>query len=245
MSSPPSEFSFWKSAELVFFPSFCKLCGVLLERRGERVVCAGCLEKLRPRRSSFCISCGRFFEEPGEPHLCSHCLEQRPHFSHHRSCGLYQGLLKDLILLFKYHNYKVLGKKLGAYAFLSLGREEALWWKTDLLMPVPLHPKKRKQRGFNQSLILAKELSRKKRIPLVKNVLVKTKPTPPQTSLEADDRRANVKGAFGVRRAARIEGKIVLLVDDVYTTGATISECSRVILEAGAKDVRALTLARA
>lgn len=245
MTSPPSKFSIWKSAELVVFPSFCKLCGVLLERPGERVVCSGCLARLRPRRSSYCVSCGRFFEEPGEPHLCASCLEQRPPFSHHRSCGLYQGLLKDLILLFKYHNHKVLGKELGEYAFQTLGREESLWWKTDLLLPVPLHPRRRSQRGFNQSQVLAEELSRRRKVPLAKKVLLKTKNNRPQTSLEADDRRANVKGAFGVRRTARIDGKIVLLVDDVYTTGATIRECSRVLREAGAKDVRALTIARA
>ncbi|MCK4431899.1 MAG: ComF family protein, partial [Candidatus Aminicenantes bacterium] len=112
-------------------------------------------------------------------------------------------------------------------------------------VPVPLHPKRKKQRGFNQAFIIAKELAMLKGIKLVEGQLVKLKNILPQTSLKAEDRQKNVKGAFGIKEREKIEGKIILLVDDVYTTGSTIRECSSVLKNAGAKDVRALTLARA
>jgi len=112
-------------------------------------------------------------------------------------------------------------------------------------MPVPLFPGKQKKRGFNQASELAKELARKKGIPLLGGYLVKVKNTPAQTSLEASERRKNLKGAFAVIQERKIKGKTVLLVDDVYTTGSTIEECSSALIEAGALEVRALTIAQA
>lgn len=139
----------------------------------------------------------------------------------------------------------VLGKDLARFAYRTLRNEEALWWDVEAVVPVPLHPKRKKQRGFNQALIIAKELAMLKGIKLVEGQLVKLKNILPQTSLKAEDRQKNVKGAFGIKEREKIEGKVILLVDDVYTTGSTIRECSSVLKNAGAKDVRALTLARA
>lgn len=232
-------------AELIFFPSFCELCSSLLELPHEKVICRTCLQSLKLRHSSFCLCCGRFFDDTGEPHLCQKCLQKRPTFSCHRSCGQYNGKLKDVILLFKYRKFMVLGKDLAWFAYRTLRNEEALWWGVEAVVPVPLHPKRKKQRGFNQALIIAKELAMLKGIKLVEGQLVKLKNILPQTSLKAEDRQKNVKGAFGIKEREKIEGKIILLVDDVYTTGSTIRECSSVLKNAGAKDVRAITLARA
>lgn len=163
----------------------------------------------------------------------------------HRSCGMYRGNLKDILILFKYRGFHVLGKDLADFVLRALGREEALWWGLDCAIPVPLFPKKEKQRGFNQASLLARELSEKKNIQLVESRLVKIKATPSQTSLEAEARRKNLKNAFDVTKGHEIEGKIVLLVDDVYTTGSTLQECSLALTKAGASEVRALTVAQA
>jgi len=232
-------------AELIFFPSFCKLCSSLLKVPGERVVCFSCLETLRPFRSPYCFCCGRFFGAESQPHLCLNCLEKEPPFSRHRSCARYSGKLKDLILLYKYRKYRVLGKDLARFAFTALGKEEDLWWGVEAVVPIPLHPKREKKRGFNQAQVLARELARLKGLGLLEKQLVKVKNVPPQTSIEREEREKNVQGAFQVVKRKTIEGKILLLIDDVYTTGSTIRECSAVLREAGAREVRALTLAQA
>lgn len=155
------------------------------------------------------------------------------------------GSLKDIIILFKYRGYRVLGKDLASFALTALGREESLWWDVDFLIPVPLFPKREKQRGFNQAAIVAQELARRKNIGLLEGDLVKVINTSPQTSLEAAERHKNLKGAFEVIPDHRIKGKTVLLIDDVYTTGSTLQECSLTLMKAGALEVRALTIAQA
>ncbi len=240
-------FSSWsKYAEVLLYPSFCEICQAFLERPGEKVICLSCREKIKPHpQDSFCVCCGRFLEGAGEPHLCLECLERTPPFSKHRSAGRYDGIVRDIILLYKYSGFEVLGELLADYIEQTLGLEEDLWVGVDAIVPVPLHPAREKKRGFNQSRVLAKRLSRIKKIQLLERRLVKTKNIPPQTSLEANERATNVRGAFKVRGADTIKGKIILLVDDVYTTGSTLRECSLVLERAGAKEVRAVTIAQA
>lgn len=245
-SLPARRLSSWgKLGELLLFPSSCQICKALLEKRGEKVVCRECLEKLRETNSPFCLCCGRFFEGAGEPHLCADCLENRPPFTRHRSAARYDGVAKDIILLYKYRGFGVLSEFLADFLFRSLGREEDLWSDVEAVVPVPLHPAKERSRGYNQAQLLAARLAQKKKIPILKGRLVKVRPTAAQTSLDGRARETNLKGAFRVKRSSGIKGRIVLLVDDVYTTGSTIRECSRVLREAGAKEVRALTVARA
>jgi ComF family protein len=237
--------SLGRHVELLVFPSFCRLCSNPLGRRGEKVVCRECLAQIAPRRGPICLCCGRFFGGAGDDHLCRRCLDREPAFSRHRSCGPYGGVLKELILLFKYGRASVLSQALAHYAEESLGMDEGLWEGLDFLVPVPLHPKRRRERGFNQSQLLARDLARIKGLKVLEKRLVKVKNVPPQTSLESAGREGNVRGAYGVRRIKSIKGKTLLLVDDVFTTGSTIRECSRVLMSAGARDVRALTLAQA
>ncbi len=234
-----------KLAELIFFPSFCELCSSLLESPDERVICRSCWERMIPFTSSHCLCCGRFFEGSTEPHLCQDCLGKRPHFTYHRSYGRYRGKLKDAILLYKYRHFQVLGGDFARLIFRRLGKEENIWWKADVVIPVPLHPKRKKKRGFNQAQVIAAGLARIKGIRLEEGVLVKIKNVLPQTFLETEEREKNVSGAFRVVDKGKIKGKTVILVDDVYTTGSTIKECSMVLKEAGAREVRALTLAQA
>ena len=122
------------------------------------------------------------------------------------------------------------------------------YWDPDLfdvLIPVPLHKERLRERGFNQALLLVRELSRRTGIPYRKRVLQKKRPTVPQVKLSGVEREKGVRGAFHLLEKEEVEGKSILLVDDVYTTGATVNECARVLLAGGAKRVDVLTLAHA
>ena len=115
----------------------------------------------------------------------------------------------------------------------------------DMIVPIPLHKKRHLQRGFNQAQVLAEALGKRTGIQSQSRLLVKIRNVPPQTTLEKKERRKNIKGAFKARNEMKIKGKTILLVDDVYTTGSTVEECSRVLKQAGAREVKALTLAQA
>jgi competence protein ComFC len=234
-----------KLVELVVFPSFCRLCREPLELAGERIVCRTCLAKLVPREGPACPRCGRFLESPGEGHLCGRCLERAPAFSVHRSCGTYGGTLKDVILLFKYKKYAPLCRPLARYAEACLAREARLWDGADFLVPVPLHPARRRERGFNQARLLARDLAKLRGLKVLEGSLVKVRNVPPQAGLRAAEREKNVVAAYAARRADRLRGKTLVLVDDVTTTGSTLRECARVLAGAGAEEVRAITLAQA
>ena len=177
--------------------------------------------------------------------MCGICEAAPPPFSRHRSAGRYQGPLKDAVLLLKYRKYKPLGALLGGKAFEALKRDQEFWEGIALVVPVPLHERRRRERGFNQAEAVAREIAGRAGLPLDRRVLRKTRNAPPQTSLERADRAANVRGAYAVARGEAIAGKIILLVDDVFTTGATLGACARVLRAAGAAEVRAITIAQA
>jgi ComF family protein len=164
---------------------------------------------------------------------------------YHRSYGRYRGKLKDAILLYKYRSFQVLGHDFARLILRTLGKDEKIWWEADVIIPVPLHRKRKKIRGFNQAKVIAEELARLKEIKLEEGVLKKVKNVPPQTLLEMDERKENVSGAFRVVDEDKIKGKTIILVDDVYTTGSTVKECSAVLKKAGAREIRALTVAQA
>jgi competence protein ComFC len=231
--------------ELLLFPSHCRLCRAPLVQPGERVVCDACLSALAVYKGPFCPRCGRVLQDAGGEHLCARCLKEPPAFSRHRSCGLYAGTLKDVILLFKYRKYAPLSRPLARFAEAAVGQDPGLWAGADALVPVPLHPARRRDRGFNQSRLLAHDLARSRAIEVFDGVLLKVRDTPAQAGLRAADREKNVIRAYAVRRPERIQGRTIVLVDDVTTTGATLREGARILREAGAKDVRAVTLAQA
>jgi len=234
-----------KLVELAFFPSVCKICGALLERPGERVLCAACAAKIVPETAAACVCCGRFFDGAGGPHPCAACLDARPPYDRHRSGGRYRGELKEALLLFKYRQYRSLGKALGRFVVEATSAEDALWRGVDVIVPVPLHRRRRRERGYDQARVLAREIGRMTGLPVAPGLLRKTRNIVPQTSLERDDRRANVRGAYAAPRPGMVRGRVILLVDDVFTTGSTIGECAAVLKRSGAKAVRALTVAQA
>lgn len=229
----------------ILFPPRCIICGGSPEGRGETPFCSECFTKVSFIRPPLCTCCGLQFTGAGSVnHLCGECISKKPFFSTARALGIYDTILLDTIHLFKYSGRILIGELIGRvmaeHRYDSLSIPEF-----SLIIPVPLHPKKLRERGFNQSLVLGRQIAKKFAIPLDFGTLKRRIDTKPQVNLGKSERIKNVKGAFMVKEKERIEGKKILLVDDVYTTGSTVNECARVLREAKASDVAVLTLARA
>jgi ComF family protein len=158
--------------------------------------------------------------------------------------GIYEGWIAETLSRFKYHGASHLAIPLGNF-MAECHDPDLLWSAIDLLIPVPLHPHRLRQRGFNQSLLLARQIGRRHSIPVDFLSLERTRVTVPQVELSGAERKKNLYGAFRIRKKENIHQKHILLVDDVFTTGATARECSKVLLRAGAKKVDVITCARA
>ena len=157
------------------------------------------------------------------------------------SIGYFEGPLREAVHQFKYRPCRSLGRPLGEWMATNV----RLVSDIDIIMPVPLHTKRLRQRGFNQALLLAHRMSEAHRIPCSCDNLYRSRPTRPQVELTGAERIKNVAGAFALRKPGEIADRSVVLVDDVFTTGATMNECASVLKQAGAAQVTAFTLARA
>ena len=208
-------------------------------------ICEKCWSTLATLPAPFCTYCKSLLEdeETTFKHRCvylSHPEDRR--ILSVRSLGTFDDHYKTLIHRFKYGRKIPLGKRLAE----SLGEKVACekdFIGCDLIIPVPLHRARHRSRGFNQSQILAEGISEVTNLPLMKDILKRKKNTQDQTYLNAQQRKENVRGAFVVTQPDRIVGKHVILVDDVITTGATLNECARMLLDAGATKIFAVTLA--
>ncbi len=217
------------------------------------VVCPTCLNGFTPVETPVCTSCGLPFKSrEGEDHFCGDCLTAPRHFRRARAAAVYTPLMMALVQAFKYRAKLQLARPLG----LLLASAHRRFWPEadiDLVLPVPLHGRRFRRRGFNQALLLINEWAALESWPTappaagvrVRDAVVRIRPTPPQTGLGRRDRLRNIKKAFRVERRQVIAERRVLLVDDVYTTGATVDECAKTLLAAGAARVDVLTLARA
>lgn len=227
--------SFWLD---VVFPPVCTLCG-----RVGWLLCPQCEAKLVGVPSTVCYRCGRM-SEGAQPlptgRLCRECCANPLPLRQMRAPLRYQEPTSDLIHRFKYEGYSALGRSLAR--FLIAGWPD--WEQNpDLIVPVPLHPKRRRWRGYNQSELLARPLGSAKSIAVCVSALRRTRDTIPQVGLGPDERQSNVRGAFEAD-ATVVDGRHVLLVDDVLTTGATMSAAAEALMAAGAVSVSAYCLAR-
>ena len=216
-------------------------------------LCAKCSNTFLAIESPICSTCGMVFKSRlGEDHLCGECLSSPNSFQRARSAGIYDKVMMDAIHCLKYNGKIQLAKPLGLFLFFIFCR----YWNEnfpDLIIPVPLHNKKLRRRGFNPSFFLVREWASIARaldngfpvIPIAEDILLKTRWTKSQTGLGRKERLKNIKNAFSVNNASRIYRKTILLIDDVYTTGATADECSKTLMASGASQVDVLTLARA
>ncbi len=218
------------------FPSVCPACSRPTDSISEAPFCRQCWQSIVKYDGPECRICGVRLVS-GYAEQCQRCLEDPPAFVRASSFTDYEGLIASAIHHFKFLGLRRLSVPLAE--FLSFYNTEGI----DSVIPVPLSPKSLKKRGFNQSLLLSRQLSITKKIPLCMDVLHKVFETPTQVGLSAKERAVNVKGAFACR--GRVTANNVLLVDDVMTTGATANACSVQLLKAGAKSVQVLTLARA
>ncbi|NQU03999.1 MAG: ComF family protein [Syntrophaceae bacterium] len=229
----------------ILFPRRCMVCGLSIGKIEPPPFCPECVSLINFIRAPLCISCGMPFADTyGTNHLCGDCISSRPPFAVARALGMYEKTLLDAIHLFKYNGKiamgEILGEMMAQYDYDSLDIRDY-----SLLMPVPLHTLRLKKRGFNQALILARHIAHKFSLPLDFTTLKRSVDTKPQVNLGRSERVKNIKGAFEVAHEEKIRGKKILLVDDVYTTGSTVRECARVLIEKGAKEVSVFTLARA
>ncbi len=222
------------------FPPSCMSCKQILPmqksiwRRDK--LCGDCrilFEKLEP---PCCPRCGHPQDESAV--YCSACHNKKFAFTGSRAMFPYKGIIRDII-----HGVKFKSNKRAA---VGLGK---LWASSvddfppaDFLAPVPMYPKKIRKRGFNQSEVLAKELSAEFKIPLAKNLLKRTKDTPPQSGLSIREREENVRGVFTVNKNFNIKGKRIILIDDIFTTGASLNSCAEALIKAGSENVSCMTL---
>ncbi|NWG02041.1 MAG: ComF family protein [Syntrophaceae bacterium] len=225
-------------------PSQCPCCEEFLEE-GQGGICPKCLSEIHWITPPFCTICGiPFISEEVENHPCGACITYRNYFTMARALGTYEGILQAAIHRWKYEGKTSLTPFFGEWMAEGLKR----YWTPDFfdfLIPVPLHIERLRERGFNQALLLAKEISGRTGIPYRKKMLQKKKSTPPQVNLSGAEREQALRGVFQATEEEELLGKSILLVDDVYTTGATVNECSKVLLKGGAKRVDVLTLAHA
>jgi ComF family protein len=238
-----------------FLPSACRICNAPLLNISRLPVCKDCLSGTHPIAGELCSICGERLVTPfivsaeSEESLCGLCQRLRPPYIRAIAYGSYDGSLRELIHLLKSEKVRpaanVLGRMLAEIiAELESGFGEA----PVLVVPVPLHASKKRERGFSQSELMArsavKQSSMGNRLELDCDLVERRRITQSQTGLSRHQRRENIRGAFTVAKTEKIAGREVLLIDDVFTTGTTVSECARILRRAGASKVFVGTAAR-
>lgn len=222
----------------------CQVCSKVLEGVHYGIMlCSDCADQLVPRTGGYCAMCARVYALDDEStHLCLDCRLKPVLWDGIAFHSVYQGLLRDMIIRYKFNADLGLGNVLGSllYEAASNHHYEYLDW----IIPVPLHDIRLQSRGFNQSLELSRILGKKTKLPVLKDALVKVRHTPPQSSMGKKSRLKSLKGVFQVRTDI-VKNSRIILVDDIMTTGSTLKECSKVLLEAGVAEIRVAILSRA
>jgi ComF family protein len=218
------------------YPEHCVVCDDILPDGGG--FCPECVQKMEFIEKPVCVKCGKAVnnESTQEKGVCASCLSKTAKISKNSAVFVYEGEARDAIRRFKFD-----GRADYAPAFAALLAKEPADAER-VVVAVPMHKKKLRKRGYNQAELLARHVAKFSNIPFVARALIRAKNTPPQYGLNYEQRLANVSGAFSVKDNNAISGKSVLLIDDIYTTGATLEACADALLNAGAKDVRGLCL---
>jgi len=226
------------------YPNVCQVCQENPACARAGYVCDQCRADIRFIRDPICHRCGLPFQGDLTTEFeCTNCRELELHFDRARSAVMARGLVLDVIHRYKYQQHTWFEPFLADLLIdRALPLLKAERW--DVLVPVPLHRVRQRERGFNQATRLAKRLGQAVGIPVNTRVLKRVRPTPPQTRLSRGERMKNMRTAFAGMPNVRLQGKAVVVLDDVFTTGATTSACARVLREHGAVRVCVWTLAR-
>lgn len=223
------------------YPPCCVLCRRRISH-DRMVICDDCRSGLLSIDAPYCERCGHPLDAPVAS--CPACPGRTFYFDGALSGFQFNRPLQDLIHQLKYRKRPGIGRFLGSLLAKRVEGEPGIPHIT-AVVPVPLHPLRNRERGYNQSAYIARGISDATGIPVLENVLVRNRNTPTQTSLSPDARMSNVEGVFEAGRVETVRDATVALVDDIFTTGATMNSCARVLLQAGAQRVFALTIARA
>lgn len=220
----------------LIYPPKCVVCGELQPR----YFCDHCRKSIEITGEDICRTCGA----PSIDEICHQCIEEPPPFEIARAVGMYQGVLREAIHAFKYEGKTAVADELAEMMIEFASARERLMRDVDIVLPVPIHRSRERSRGFNQAELLAARIADALGLPMLRGVLIRARKTRSQVELSPTERRTNVRGAFQVTRPELIANRIVLLVDDVLTTGSTAAEAANTLLAAGALEIRVLTLAR-
>ncbi|HXU21625.1 MAG TPA: ComF family protein [Verrucomicrobiae bacterium] len=231
----------------VVFASPCRICGEALTNASRIPICEKCLDGFEKIVEPMCAGCGRPFATAGAgavgSPLCRLCRVGFYGFDRARSFAIYDEALAEAVLLLKYQELARLGDWFAERLAGVVSRMPAEW-RADLVVPIPLHADRRRERGYNQAELIARPLADRLGIPFNSRILVRTKPRPAQLVLSRTEHWKSVRGAYAIRPAANVDNVRVLLVDDVLTTGATLDAGARVLKKAGAATVLGLTVGR-
>ncbi|MFI5092662.1 MAG: ComF family protein [Candidatus Acidiferrales bacterium] len=231
----------------VFFPAGCRICEGLLTGASRVPICEVCLASFEAPPEKKCEICGQalgWVVTEEERPVCRVCQQKTYAFDRARSYGIYEGPLVSAILLLKWERMDPLGRWF-AERLAEMARREGETLVADVVVPVPLHRDRERERGYNQAGLISKPLARKLGLPHKAVLLMRTRPRPNKQVLSLEERWESVRGVFATRPGSQVDNKRVLLVDDVMTTGATLDACARALLDSGAKSVLGLTVARA
>lgn len=218
----------------------CIFCGNEIRLQNAYDICEDCNKSLPKILDNFCIRCGQPHTKIGTG-ICLSCSSANFYFTQARSSLKFEGDVQKAIHKFKYARYKFLAKPFAEFLFDTLQSNN---WKIDLIAYVPLYPTREKSRGYNQSKILAEELSKLTNIPIFDDI-IRLKDTPTQTSLSKRERMENVKDCFKVNNRSQVRDKNILLVDDVFTTGSTCDSISKQLKKYHATNIYILTICHA
>lgn len=220
---------------------YCILCDASIDKDVKYSICDECKSKLRFINEKTCDKCGKPLDELYLIDRCIDCINNTNYYDKAVSCIEYDDLSKKIIYDLKYHKRRYISYHVAEIIYDRL--MESDMHNFDIIIPVPLHKAKERERTFNQAGIIGKYLGRMLNVEVEKQILIREKNTITQNQLTREKRRENLKGAFNVVNADDIGNKNLLLIDDVFTTGATANECARVLVESGALNVYVATLA--
>jgi ComF family protein len=225
------------------FPAHCLECDRRLPLKRPPLFCDDCLSDISFIGSPYCTCCGLPFQSGHGQHHCSQCHVKPYSFDLARAAVLYQEPVSSLISSLKFNGQLTGLPTLAALAESSTGFSDLS--EPEIILPVPLHDRRLRERGFNQAAVLAHAIFKKRRKKITTAILVRNRATIPQTGLSGRLRRKNLFGAFSIKQPKMVQGKRILLIDDVFTTGSTVNECARTLRKHGAEQVEVFTLCKA